>query len=59
LLLAGLALWRQATRGSCPTDLERRRACLQLQRQARLMFGISLLGYGVALVVTFLLPLLA
>jgi hypothetical protein len=59
LLLAGLALWRQATRGSCPTDPERRRACLQLQRQARLLFGISLLGYAVALVVTFLLPLLA
>ena len=58
LLLAGLALWRQATRGSCPTDPEPRRACLQLQRQARLLFGLSLLGYGVALVVTFLLPLL-
>ncbi|MEB3257788.1 MAG: hypothetical protein VKN83_05650 [Cyanobacteriota bacterium] len=58
LLLAGLALWRQATRGSCPTDPEPRRACLQLQRQARLLFGISLLGYGAALVVTFLLPLL-
>ncbi|MFM7465877.1 MAG: hypothetical protein ACKO28_10490 [Cyanobium sp.] len=59
LLLAGLALWRQANRGSCPSDPERRRACLQLQRQARLLFGISLLGYGLALVVTFLLPLLA
>lgn len=59
LLLAGLALWRQATRGSCPTDPERRQACLQLQRQARLLFAISLLGYGVALVVTFLLPLVA
>lgn len=58
LLLAGLALWRQATRGSCPTDPERRRACLQLQQQARLLFGLSLLGYSVALVVTFLLPLL-
>jgi hypothetical protein len=58
LLLAGLALWRQATRGSCPTDPERRLACLQLQSQARLLFGISLLGYAGALVVTFLLPLL-
>ncbi len=59
LLLAGLSLWRQATRGSCPSDPERRRACIQLQRQARLLFGISLLGYALALVVTFLLPLLA
>lgn len=59
LLLAGLALWRQATRGSCPTGPERRQACLRLQGQARLLFGISLLGYGLALVVTFLLPLLA
>ena len=59
LLLAGLALWRQATRGSCPTDPDRRRACLQLQHQARLLFGISLLGYAVALLVTFLLPLMA
>jgi hypothetical protein len=56
LLVAGVALWRQATRGSCPTDPDRRRACLRLQRQARLLFGVSLLGYGVALVVTFLLP---
>jgi hypothetical protein len=58
LLVAGVALWRQATRGSCPSDPDRRRACLRLQRQARLLFGVSLLGYGVALVVTFLLPLL-
>ena len=58
LLVAGVALWRQATRGSCPSDPDRRRACLVLQRQARLLFGVSLLGYGVALVVTFLLPLL-
>lgn len=58
LLLAGLALWRQATGGSCPTDPHRRRACLQLRRQASFLFLLSLLGYGVALVVTFLLPLL-
>lgn len=59
LLLAGMGLWRQAVSGSCPTDPDRRRACLRLQRQARLLFAVSLLGYGLALVVTFLLPLLA
>jgi hypothetical protein len=58
LLVAGVALWRQATSGSCPSDPDRRRACLRLQRQARLLFSVSVLGYGVALVVTFLLPLL-
>jgi hypothetical protein len=58
LLLGGFALWRQATRGSCPVDPDRRRACLRLQRQARALFSVSLLGYAVALVVTFLLPLL-
>ena len=58
LLLGGLALWRQATNGSCPIDPDRRRACLRLQRQARVLFGVSLLGYGVAVVVTFVLPLL-
>ena len=56
LLVAGVALWRQATSGSCPSDPDRRRACLRLQRQARLLFSVSVLGYGVALVVTFLLP---
>ncbi len=58
LLVAGVALWRQASSGSCPIDPHRRRACLRLQRQARVLFGVSLLGYGAALVVTFLLPLL-
>jgi len=58
LLVAGVSVWRQATSGSCPIDPDRRRACLRLQRQARLLFSVSLLGYGVALVVTFLLPLL-
>ena len=58
LLVAGVALWRQATSGSCPIDPDRRLACLRLQRQARLLFSVSLLGYGLALVVTFLLPLL-
>jgi len=58
LLLGGLALWRQANNGSCPIDPDRRRACLRLQRQARVLFGVSLLGYGVAVVVTFVLPLL-
>jgi hypothetical protein len=58
LLMAGVALWRQATNGSCPIDPDRRRACLRLQQQARLLFSVSLLGYAVALVVTFLLPLL-
>jgi hypothetical protein len=57
LLLGGFALWRQATSGSCPIDPDRRRACLRLQRQARVLFGVSLLGYAVALVVTFVLPL--
>jgi hypothetical protein len=58
LLIAGVSLWRQAVAGSCPIDPDRRRACLRLQRQARLLFGVSLLGYSVALVVTFLLPAL-
>ena len=49
---------RLAVAGSCPIDPDRRRACLRLQRQARLLFGVSLLGYSVALVVTFLLPAL-
>jgi len=57
LLLGGFALWRQATHGSCPVDPDRRRACLRLQRQARVLFSVSLLGYAVALVVTFVLPL--
>jgi len=57
LLLGGFALWRQATYGSCPIDPDRRRACLRLQRQARVLFSVSLLGYAVALVVTFVLPL--
>lgn len=59
LLVAGVSLWRQASSSSsCPIDPDRRRACLRLQRQARVLFSVSLLGYGVALVVTFLLPLL-
>jgi hypothetical protein len=59
LLVAGVSLWRQASSSSsCPIDPDRRRACLRLQRQARMLFIVSLLGYGVALVVTFLLPLL-
>lgn len=58
LLVAGVALWRQAVYGSCPVDPDRRRACLRLQRQARLLFGVSLAGYLVALVVTFVLPVL-
>jgi hypothetical protein len=58
LLVAGVALWRQAVTGSCPVDPDRRRACLRLQRQARLLFGVSLLGYLAALVVTFVLPVL-
>ena len=57
LLLGGFALWRQATTGSCPIDPDRRRACLKLQQQARVLFSVSLLGYAVALVVTFILPL--
>jgi len=58
LLVAGVALWRQAVSGSCPIDPDRRRACLRLQGQARLLFGVSLAGYLVALVVTFVLPVL-
>ena len=58
LLVAGVSLWRQASSSSCPIDPDRRRACQRLQRQARVLFTVSLLGYGVALVVTFLLPLL-
>ena len=56
LLISGLALWRQARFGSCPTDPDWRRACLRLRHQARWLFGLSLLGYGVAVVVTFVLP---
>ncbi|MFY8148301.1 MAG: hypothetical protein ACOVNL_03670 [Prochlorococcaceae cyanobacterium] len=58
LVLAGLGLRRQTRDGSCPTDPDLRRACLGLRRQARLLFGLSLFGYGLAVVVTFLLPLL-
>lgn len=58
LLLGGVALERQASSASCPIDPDRRRACQRLQRQARVLFSVSLLGYVVALVVTFLLPLL-
>lgn len=58
LLLAGLGLGRQARFGSCPTDPDRRQACLRLRRQARLLFASSLLGYGLAVLVTFVLPAL-
>jgi len=58
LLIAALALWRQARYGSCPTDPNRRRACLRLRRQAQVLFSLSLLGYLLALLVTFLLPTL-
>lgn len=58
LLLGGFALWRQAKYGSCPVDPDRRRACLRLQQQARVLFGFSLIGYLVAVVVTFVLPVL-
>jgi hypothetical protein len=56
LLVAGLGLWRQARRGSCPSDPRQQRACQRLQRQARWLFALSLSGYGLAVLVTFLLP---
>ncbi|MEB3265727.1 MAG: hypothetical protein VKN13_03840 [Cyanobacteriota bacterium] len=58
LALAALGLGRQARRASCPIDPQRRQACLRLQRQARWLFGLSLGGYALALLVTVVLPLL-
>lgn len=58
LSIAAVALWRQERFGSCPSDPARRRACLRLRRQAQLLFTLSLLGYLLAAVVTFLLPTL-
>lgn len=58
LVIAAVALWRQERYGSCPTDPARLRACGRLRRQAKALFALSLLGYLVAAVVTFLLPTL-
>jgi hypothetical protein len=55
LVLAGYAL-RRAARFPCPSDPLQAGRCRRRLLQARWLYGLSLVSYGVGFVVTWLLP---
>lgn len=57
LLLAGIALSRGA-RLPCPVDPAEARRCRRRLRQARWLYGVSCVAFGLGLFAAFLLPLL-
>ncbi|HEX6638727.1 MAG TPA: hypothetical protein VF033_13800 [Steroidobacteraceae bacterium] len=57
LAVSGALLWR-ARRLPCPVDPVAARSCTRLRRISAILYGLSLVGYGLGATIAFVLPAL-
>lgn len=55
LAASGALLWR-ARRLPCPVDAAAARSCTRLRRISAILYGLSLVGYGLGALFAFVLP---